>query len=239
MCLRADAYAPRFLFSEVLTIANAAHQINEEILDKEVRLIGAQGEQLGIMSAEEALKVAAEHDLDLVKIAPGSIPLSARLWTTASSASSRPRRRKEAKKNQRVIEVKEIRMSPGIDTNDFNTKLKNGQKFLNEGNRLKVSVRFRGREMAHTEIGETLLKDFAEKCAEIANLDKAPKLEGRNMSMFLSPKPQTPPKSRQSPSSPRKRPPTLPQRRNNSSVYRGKLPVFQPSHGRRKYHAQT
>ena len=187
----------------MLTIANAAHQINEEILDKEVRLIGAQGEQLGIMSAEEALKVAAEHDLDLVKIAPGSNPPVCKVMDYGKFRFEQTKKEKEAKKNQRVIEVKEIRMSPGIDTNDFNTKLKNGQKFLNEGNRLKVSVRFRGREMAHTEIGETLLKDFAEKCAEIANLDKAPKLEGRNMSMFLSPKPQTPPKKPAKPKHPK------------------------------------
>ena len=152
----------------MLTIANAAHQINEEILDKEVRLIGAQGEQLGIMSAEEALKVAAEHDLDLVKIAPGSNPPVCKVMDYGKFRFEQTKKEKEAKKNQRVIEVKEIRMSPGIDTNDFNTKLKNGQKFLNEGNRLKVSVRFRGREMAHTEIGETLLKDFAEKCLNAA-----------------------------------------------------------------------
>ena len=113
------------------------------------------------------------------------------------------KKEKDAKKNQRVIEIKEIRMSPGIGDNDFNTKLKNGQKFLNDGNRVKVSVRFRGREMAHTDIGEVLLRNFAEKCADIANLDKAPKLEGRNMSMFLSPKPQTPPKKPAKPKVPK------------------------------------
>ena len=203
MFLRADAGAPRFLFSEVLTIANAVHQINEEILDKEVRLIGDQGEQLGIMSAEEALRIAAEHDLDLVKIAPGSNPPVCKVMDYGKFRFEQTKKEKEAKKNQRVIEVKEIRMSPGIDTNDFNTKLKNGLKFLGEGNRLKVSVRFRGREMAHTEIGEVLLKDFAAKCTEIANLDKAPKLEGRNMSMLLSPKPQTPPKKPAKPKQPR------------------------------------
>ena len=113
------------------------------------------------------------------------------------------KKEKEAKKNQRVIEIKEIRMSPGIDTNDFNTKLKNAQKFLGDGDRVKVSVRFRGREMAHTEIGADLLKDFAEKCAEIANMDKAPKLEGRNMSMFLSPKPVAPAKKPAKPKQPK------------------------------------
>jgi len=192
-----------FCFSEVFTIANAVHQINEEILDKEVRLIGSEGEQLGIMSAEEALKIAIEQDLDLVKIAPGSNPPVCRVMDYGKFRFEQTKKEKEAKKNQRVIEIKEIRMSPGIDTNDFNTKLKNAQKFLADGDRVKVSVRFRGREMAHTDIGAVLLKDFAEKCAEIANLDKAPKLEGRNMSMFLSPKPATPPKKPAKPKTPK------------------------------------
>ena len=172
----------------MLTIANAAHQINEEILDKEVRLIGAQGEQLGIMSAEEALKVAAEHDLDLVKIAPGSNPPVCKVMDYGKFRFEQGKREKEAKKNQHVVEIKEIRMSPGIDVGDFNTKLKNAQKFLADGNRVKVSVRFRGREMAHTDIGKDLLVRFAEQCAEVATLDKEPKLEGRSMSIFLSPK---------------------------------------------------
>ena len=201
-----DAVRPRFIFSEVFHIANAAHQINEEIMDKEVRLIGSEGEQLGIMSAEQALNIAAEQDLDLVKIAPGSNPPVCRIMDYGKFRFEQTKKEKEAKKNQRVIEVKEIRMSPGIDTNDFNTKLKNAQKFLADGDRVKVSVRFRGREMAHTEIGEVLLKDFAEKCAEIANLDKNPKLEGRSMSMFLSPKPQTPAKKPAKPKAPKAEP---------------------------------
>ena len=188
---------------EVGSIANLDHQINEEILDKEVRLIGAAGEQLGIMSAEEALKVAIEQELDLVKIAPGSNPPVCKIMDYGKYRFEQTKKEKEAKKNQRVIEIKEIRMSPSIDTNDFNTKLKNGQKFLAEGNRLKVSVRFRGREMAHTEIGGVILRDFAAKCAEIANLDKPPKLEGRNMSMFLSPKPQAPAKKPAKPKAPK------------------------------------
>ncbi len=184
-------------------IANAAHQINEEILDKEVRLIGDQGEQLGIMSVVDALRIATEHELDLVKIAPGSNPPVCKIMDYGKFRFEQAKKEKEAKKNQRVIEIKEIRMSPGIDTNDFNTKLKNAQKFLNDGDRVKVSVRFRGREMAHTEIGADLLKDFAAKCAEIANMDKMPKLEGRSMSMFLSPKPQTPPKKPAKPKQPK------------------------------------
>ena len=196
-CIRA------FHFSEVFTIANAVHQINEEILDKEVRLIGDQGEQLGIMSVDEALRIATERELDLVKIAPGSNPPVCKIMDYGKFRFEQAKKEKEAKKNQRVIEIKEIRMSPGIDTNDFNTKLKNAQKFLNDGDRVKVSVRFRGREMAHTEIGAVLLKDFASLCAEIANMDKAPKLEGRNMSMFLSPKPQTPAKKPAKPKQPK------------------------------------
>ena len=187
----------------MLTIANAVHQINEEILDKEVRLIGDQGEQLGIMSAQEALTIATERELDLVKIAPGSNPPVCKFMDYGKFRFEQTKKEKEAKKNQRVIEIKEIRMSPGIGENDFNTKLKNGQKFLNDGDRVKVSVRFRGREMAHTEIGEQLLKDFAAKCADIATLDKNPKLEGRNMSMFLSPKPQTPAKKPAKPKAPK------------------------------------
>ena len=192
-----------FIFPEVLTIANAVHQINEEILDKEVRLIGDQGEQLGIMSAQEALKIAVEKELDLVKIAPGSNPPVCKVMDYGKFRFEQAKKEKEAKKNQRVIEIKEIRMSPGIGENDFNTKLKNGQKFLTDGDRVKVSVRFRGREMAHTEIGEQLLKDFAAKCADIATLDKNPKLEGRNMSMFLSPKPQAPAKKPAKPKAPK------------------------------------
>lgn len=202
-CFYARMLCIRAFFRRCFTIATAVHQINEEITDKEIRLIGNEGEQLGIMSAEEALRIAAERDLDLVKIAPGSNPPVCKIMDYGKYRFEQTKKEKDAKKNQRVIEIKEIRMSPGIGDNDFNTKLKNGQKFLNDGNRVKVSVRFRGREMAHTDIGEVLLRNFAEKCADIANLDKAPKLEGRNMSMFLSPKPQTPPKKPAKPKTPK------------------------------------
>ena len=171
-------------------IAVTEYQVNEEIRDREVRLIGEGGEQLGIMSASAAMNIAIEKDLDLVKIAPGSNPPVCKIMDYGKYRFEQSKREKEARKNQRVIEVKEIRMSPSIGENDFLVKLKNGQKFLADGDRVKVTVRFRGREMAHTNIGEELLRDFAAKCAELANLDKQPKLEGRNMSMFLSPKPQ-------------------------------------------------
>ncbi|MBQ1460058.1 MAG: translation initiation factor IF-3 [Oscillospiraceae bacterium] len=164
------------------------HQLNDEIRDKEIRLISDTGEQLGIVSSEEALRIAEERGLDLVKISPQAVPPVCKLMNYGKFRFEQSKREKEARKNQHVVEIKEIRMSPGIDVGDFNTKLKNAQKFLADGNRVKVSVRFRGREMAHTEIGRDLLVKFAESCAEVAAMDKSPKLEGRNMSMFLSPK---------------------------------------------------
>ena len=164
--------------------------INEQIRDKEIRLIGESGEQLGIMSSREALKLAEEAGLDLVKIAPTAKPPVCKIVDYGKYRYELARKEKDAKRKQKVIEVKEIRMSPNIDTNDLNTKVGAARKFLEKGNRVKVTLRFRGREMAHTNIGEQLLRDFAAKCADIANLDKQPKLEGRNMSMFLSPKPQ-------------------------------------------------
>lgn len=164
------------------------HQLNEDIRDKEVRLIGEDGEQLGILSSEEALAIAEERGLDLVKISPQAVPPVCKLMNYGKFRFEQSKREKEARKNQHTVEIKEIRMSPGIDVGDFNTKLKNAQKFLTEGNRVKVSVRFRGREMAHTEIGRDLLNKFAEQCTEVANLEKGAKMEGRNMSIFLAPK---------------------------------------------------
>ena len=140
------------------------------------------------MSAQQALSLAMDKELDLVKISPNATPPVCKIMDYGKFRFEQMKKEKEAKKNQRVVEVKEIRMSPNIDTNDFNVKVKNAQKFLKDGNRVKVSVRFRGREMAHTNLGEQLLKQFGEVCAEMASVDKAPKLEGRNMSMFLSPK---------------------------------------------------
>ena len=159
-----------------------------------MRLIGEDGEQLGIMSSEEALGIAVERDLDLVMISPGAKPPVCKIMDYGKYRFEQSKREKEAKKNQRVIEVKEIRMSPSIGENDFLVKLRNGQKFLTEGDRLKVTVRFRGREMAHTELGRQLLERFARECEDIAKLDKGAKLEGRFMTEFLSPKPQTPAK---------------------------------------------
>ena len=173
---------------EVLVIGIKEMQINEEITDKEVRLISNDGEQLGIVSAAQAQKLAAEKNLDLVKIAPQAKPPVCKIMDYGKYRFEQSKREKEAKKNQRVIEIKEIRLSPNIDVHDFDTKVGHARKFLSAGNKTKVSIRFRGREMAHTHLGEVILRDFAAKCEEVANLDKAPKLEGRNMSMFLSPK---------------------------------------------------
>ena len=175
---------------EVLTIAKLEHQLNEEIRDAEIRVIGEDGTQLGIMSAEQANEMADEQGLDLVKISPNATPPVCKIMDYSKFCFDQKKREKEAKKNQRVVEVKEIRMSPSIDTNDFNTKVKAAQKFLADGNRVKVSVRFRGCEMAHTNLGEKLLMDFAEACAEVASMEKNPKLEGRFMAIFLAPKKQ-------------------------------------------------
>ena len=169
-------------------IGKLEHQINEEIRDKELRVIGAEGDQLGIMTSAAALALAEEKDLDLVKIAPNAVPPVCKIMDYGKFRFEQLKKEKEAKKNQKVVEVKEIRMSPSIDTNDFNTKVKNAQKFLKDGNRVKVTVRFRGREMAHTSLGEQLLKQFGADCDEVATVAKGAKLEGRNMSMFLSPK---------------------------------------------------
>ena len=170
------------------SISSVTYQINEDIKDKEIRLIGEDGTQLGIMSSSDAFQIAVEKELDLVKIAPGSNPPVCKIMDYGKYRFEQAKREKEARRNQHIVEVKEIRMSPSIGINDFNVKLKNGQKFLKEGDRLKVTVRFRGREMAHTNIGENLLKKFADECAELSTVDKNPKLEGRHMAMFLSPK---------------------------------------------------
>ena len=180
---------PLLLFLlEVFSIAKFTHQLNEDIQDKEIRLIGSDGAMLGIMSSEAALSLAVEQDLDLVKISPAANPPVCKLMDYGKFRFEQMKKEKESRKNQRVVEIKEIRMSPGIDTNDLNTKIKNAVKFLKEGNRVKVSVRFRGREMAHTNIGEQLLIRFAEGCSEVSSMEKNPKLEGRFMFMFLSPK---------------------------------------------------
>ena len=172
----------------VFVISKLNHQLNEEIRDKEIRVISDEGEQLGIMSPAAALEIALDKDLDLVKISPNAVPPVCKIMDYGKFRFEQLKKEKEAKKNQHVVEIKEVRMSPNIDTNDFNVKVRSALKFLKDGNRVKVTVRFRGREMAHTSIGEDLLRRFGEACLELATVEKNPKLDGRLMTMFLSPK---------------------------------------------------
>ena len=159
--------------------------INEQIRDREIRLIGEDGEQLGIMSARDAMKLAREANLDLVKIAPTAKQPVCKIIDYGKYRYEQARREKEARKKQKTIEVKEIRLSPNIDTNDLNTKVNQARKFVSGGNKVKVAVRFRGRELAHTAVGKTILEDFAQKLSDIAVIDKPAKLEGKSMVMFL------------------------------------------------------
>ena len=162
--------------------------INEQIRDREVRLIGEDGQQLGIMSARDAMKLAQEANLDLVKIAPQAKPPVCKIIDYGKFRYEQARKEKEARKKQKTIEVKEIRFSPNIDTNDLNTKVTHAKKFLAAGNKVKVSVRFRGREMTHTQVGRSILEDFAQALTDVAVVDKPPKMEGRSMVMFLAQK---------------------------------------------------
>ena len=159
--------------------------INEQIRDRENRLIGEDGEQLGIMSARDAMKLAREANLDLVKIAPTAKPPVCKIIDYGKYRYEQARKEKEARKKQKTIEVKEVRLSPNIDTNDLNTKVNQARKFVSSGNKVKVAVRFRGRELAHTAVGKTILEDFAQKLSDIAVIDKPAKLEGKSMVMFL------------------------------------------------------
>ena len=162
--------------------------INEDIRDKEVRVIAADGSQLGIMDTREAQRLSIEQNLDLVKIAPQATPPVCRIMDYGKYRFEQAKREKEAKKNQKVIEIKEIRLSLNIDIGDLNTKVKQATKFLQEGNKLKVSIRFRGREMAHPEIGHEVMRKFTEAVAEHGVVEKPPKLEGRHMLMFIAAK---------------------------------------------------
>lgn len=174
---------------EVLNISSKEIQINEEINDSEVRVIGNDGVQLGIMSAAKALEIAINSDLDLVKISPQAVPPVCKIMNYGKYRFEQAKREKEARKNQRVTDTKEIRLSLNIDTNDFNTKLNNSLKFIAKGDKVKVSIRFRGREMGHPEIGLETMQRFANACAETAIVEKPAKLEGRTMLMILAPRP--------------------------------------------------
>ena len=162
--------------------------INEQIRDKEVRVISESGEQLGIMSAKDAMKLAMEAELDLVKIAPTAKPPVCKIVDYGKFRYEQARKEKDAKKKQKTVEVKEVRLSPNIDTNDLNTKMNNAKKFIAKGNKVKITLRFRGREMAHMNSSKHILDDFAENLTDVAVVEKAPKIEGRSISMVLAEK---------------------------------------------------
>ena len=188
ICLRFLYFRQFSDFQEVLIIATKELQINEQIRDAEVRVIGVNGEQVGIMSSREAQHLADDAGLDLVKISPNAQPPVCRIMDYGKYRFEQAKREKEARKNQRVVETKEIRLGLKTDVADFNTKQRQAAKFLEGGDKVKVSIRFRGREMGHPEIGLDAMNRFAEACAEIAVVEKPAKLEGRNMLMFLVPK---------------------------------------------------
>ena len=164
------------------------HQINEEIRDKEVRLIDSDGSQLGIVTIQQAMDTAIQRGLDLVKIAPKAEPPVCRVMDYGKFRFEQAKKEKEARKNQKVVDIKEVRLSAKIDVADFNVRVKQAEKFLKGGDKVKASIRFRGREMAHTDIGLTVMQRFAEACAEFGTIEKAAKLEGRQMLMFIAPK---------------------------------------------------
>ena len=164
-------------------------QINEEIRDSEVRVIGTDGSQLGIMSSSAALDLAAEADLDLVKIAPQATPPVCKIMDYGKYRYEQQKKEKEARKNQHIVEIKGIQLSLNIDTHDFETKMRHATRFLQDGDKVKVSIRFRGREMGHPEHGLDVMKRFSDALAEVAVIEKPAKLEGRNMIMFLAPRP--------------------------------------------------
>lgn len=162
--------------------------INEQIRDKEVRVIGADGEQAGIMSSRDALQMARELELDLIKIAPTAKPPVCKIADYGKYRYEQARKEKEAKKKQKVIDIKEVRLSPNIDTNDLNTKVNQARKFLTKGDKVKVTLRFRGRELAHVNQSKVILDDFARELEDVAVIDKPAKFEGRSMIMFLTQK---------------------------------------------------
>lgn len=163
-------------------------QVNEDIRDREVRLIDVDGSQLGVVPSKKAMEIAYEKKMDLVKVAPNAKPPVCRIMDYGKYKYELAKKEKEAKKKQKVINIKEIRLTPSIETHDLNVKARKAIGFLKDGDKVKVSVRFRGREMGHTDIGKEVLLEFAEITSEVGFIDKKPKLEGRNMVMYLMPK---------------------------------------------------
>ena len=189
MCFIADGYAVRlFYFLEVLIISVKDIPINEQITFKEVRVIDADGSQLGILPIKDAIEAAYAKDLDLVNVSPNANPPVCKIMDYGKYRFEIAKREKEARKNQKIIETKEIRLGLSIDKHDFETKGNHAIQFLKSGNKLKVSIRFRGRELGHPEIGLDIMSRFAEYCGEYAVIEKPAKMESRNMLMFLAPK---------------------------------------------------
>lgn len=191
--MSADISALIFVYLKIfswrcLKISKQELQINEEIRDKEILVIDADGTKLGVLSAKEAQKIAYDKDLDLVKIAPQATPPVCRIMDYGKYCFEQQKREKEAKKNQKVVSIKEIRMFSTIDTHDFETKVNQAVKFLNGGDKLKVSVRFRKRAIAHPELGSELLDRFKEAVSDAGTVDKPAKMEGRSIVMFVNPK---------------------------------------------------
>jgi len=176
------------LSAEVLNISNKELLINEEIREKELRVIGSDGSQLGIMSSSQAQKIAYDGNLDLVMISPNAKPPVCKIMDYGKYRFEQARKEKEKRKNQKIVDIKEVRLSLNIDTHDFNTKLNHALKFIEKGDKVKVSIKFRERELGHPELGLEIMNRFSEACAETAAVEKPPKLEGRNMLMFLAPK---------------------------------------------------
>jgi translation initiation factor IF-3 len=171
-----------------LVIKKNDSSINNEIKEKEIRLIDSDGTMIGIIETEEAQKMALAKNMDLVKIAPQAAPPVCKIMDYGKHVFEVAKKEKESRKSQKITAIKEVRLSPSIEDHDFNFKVKNAMKFLKEGDRVKVSVRFKGREIAYASLGETVLTKFAQACDEVATIDKKPKLDGRNMSMFLQPR---------------------------------------------------
>ena len=182
-------FCTAYFFWRCFHIATKELQINDEIRDREVRVITDAGEQLGIMPAKDALQLAAGKNLDLVKIAPQATPPVCKIMDYGKYKFDQQKREKEARKNQKIIELKEVQLSLNIDTHDLETKVNHAIRFLKAGNKVKVSIRFRGREMVHPERGLDIMQQFADACAEYGNVEKQAKMENRTMLMFLAAKP--------------------------------------------------
>ncbi|SFI81161.1 translation initiation factor IF-3 [Thermoflavimicrobium dichotomicum] len=190
MCVHTFLFSEKFFGGRWQVISKEQHQVNEAIRAREVRLIGPDGDQLGIKPLKEALKLAQELNLDLVNVAPQAKPPVCRIMDYGKFRYEQSKREKEARKKQKIIQVKEVRLSPTIDENDVQTKLKNVKKFLQKGDKVKLTIRFRGREITHQELGRRVLDRMANEVKDLSEIERHPKVEGRQMIMILTPKQQ-------------------------------------------------